>query len=149
MNSFKKYWYLVIVALITGGLGVVTFLTSQQLKKEQPVAPSVPQEQPEAAKPSNCKITLTFAVSTPTPTSTPTPSATPTPTATPGPTATPTPTETPGPTATPIPTQPPGESPQPTPTPQTPQIPVAGEVNLFGVGAGIVGGLLLLFGILL
>lgn len=145
MNFFKKYWYLVIITFITAGLGIVTFLTSQRLKQEQPVAPSVPQEQPEAAKPSDCKITLTFAVSTPTPT----PTATATPTATPGPTATPTPTETPGPTATPTPTQPPGETPQPTPTPQTPQVPVAGDVNIFGVGAGIIGGLLLLLGILL
>lgn len=140
MNFLKKYWYLFLVAFITIGLGVVTFLTSQQLKREEPVAPSVPQEQPEAAVPA-CKKTLTFAVSTPTPT--PTGELTPTPTSTPTNTPTPTPTSTPGPTATPTPTPLPG-APTPTPTPATPKVPVAGSGPSVLGATVIAGGLLLL-----
>ncbi len=156
MNIFKKYWYLVVVALITVGLAVVTFLTSQQLKREEPIAPSVPQAKPRAVE-NQCRIELTFAVSTPTPTptgeATPTPTGTPadtptpTPTGTPGPTATPTPTGTSGPTSTPTPTLPPG-APTATPTPATPQVPVAGSGPSV-LGASIIAGgiLLLLLGL--
>jgi len=96
----KKYWYLVFIAIITLGLGVVTLLTSQKLTKTTPVAPNVPQETPKAAEPA---CTLTFYMATPsaTPTNTPTGTLTPTPTATPTNTPTPTPT----PTVTPTPTR--------------------------------------------
>ncbi|MBI4065146.1 hypothetical protein HY409_02155 [Candidatus Gottesmanbacteria bacterium] len=109
MTFFKKYWYLLLIAITTVGLGIVTILTGQKLKTASPVAPSVPQEEPKAVEPA-CRLTftLTLPTNTPTPTVTPTgsPTATPTPSATP--TATPTATSTPGPTATPTPTPQPG-----------------------------------------
>jgi len=94
MNFLKKYWYMPFVLILTTGLGVMVFLTSQKLTTAKPVAPTVPQEVPEAAVPA-CTLTFTLAVPTPTPTPTPGPTATPTPTPTPSPTATPTPTPTP------------------------------------------------------
>src|SRR3989344_7839901 len=109
MRLFKKYWYLILLTFATIGLGLIAYLTSQQLTELEPVAPTVPQAKPKAAEPA-CKLTLAFAATTPTPTPTgevtPTPTATPTPTPTPGPTATPTPTPTTGTTATPTPTLP-------------------------------------------
>lgn len=102
MNFFKKYWYLLIVTIITVGIGVVAYLTSTKLEQQAPVAPTVPQEAPEAVA-SACRLSFSIGVdNTPTPT----------PTGTPGPTATPSPTPTQGPTATPEP------SPTPSPTPQ-------------------------------
>ncbi len=102
MKFIKKHWYLILISLFTVGLGVAVFLTSQRLATTEQVAPTVPQEEPEAAAPA---CTLAFAINTgTTPTSTPTS----TPTATPTPTPTSTPTPTPGqanPTATPTPTQ--------------------------------------------
>ncbi|MBI3385557.1 hypothetical protein HY031_00565 [Candidatus Gottesmanbacteria bacterium] len=139
MNFVKKYWYLIIVAAITVGLGVVVFLTTQKLKEEKPVAPSVPQAQPKAVVP-KCTLTLSFTVETPTPTPTGTITPTPTPTGQ----VTPTPTSTPGgPTSTPTPTSPPG-GPTPTPTkPPTTQIPVSGS------GPGVLGASTIAGGILL
>lgn len=154
MNFLKKYWYLLFVAVITTGLGVVTFLTSQKLTQTKPVAPTVPQEKPKAVEPA-CR--LTFSVLQPTATPTPTPGPTATPTPTPDPTATPTPTPTPGPTATPTPppiggpqptatpTLAQGETPPPTPTPQpTPKVPVAGSGPSVLGATTIAGGILLL-----
>lgn len=108
MKYLKKHWYLFVVILFTVGLGVVVFITSQQLATTQSVAPTTPQAKPKAAA---AACVLAFAINlTPTPTATPTPTGTPTPT--PGPTSTPTPTPTPGsqiayvyPTATPTPIQ--------------------------------------------
>lgn len=77
MNFFRKYWYLLFVAVITAGLGVVTFLTSQRLQQATPVAPTVPQAKPKAVTLA-CTKTLTIALPSPTAT----PSATPTPTPT-------------------------------------------------------------------
>lgn len=102
MNFLKKYWYLLLVTIITAGIGVVAYLTSTKLEQQQPVAPTVPQVTPKATD-VNCKLVFTISAN-PTPTPTPGPTATPTPTPTPGPTATPTPTPTAGPTATPTPT---------------------------------------------
>lgn len=93
----KKNWYIIFLSIITIGLGVVAFLTSQKLRQTTPVAPTVPQVSPKAAEPA-CTLTFTVAVATPTPT-TPGPSPTPTPTPEPSPT----PTNTPAPTATPAP----------------------------------------------
>lgn len=90
MSFLKKYWYLVILTLVTVALGVATFLITQKLKQEAPVAPTVPQEEPKAVAPA---CTLTFAISIPT--TTPTETPTPTPTSTPTPTPTPTPTSAP------------------------------------------------------
>ena len=73
----------------------MVFLTSQQLQKTGPVAPTVPQVTPKAAAPA---CTLQFSLGS-TPTVTPTPTGSPTPTPSSSPTATPTHT----PTATPTP----------------------------------------------
>lgn len=161
MNFLKKYWYLLLVALVTVGLGAVAYLTSVKLKEKKPVAPTVPQATPKAVAPA-CR--LTFAMATPTPTTTGTPAPTPTPTPTPTSevtptptnTPTPTPTETSGPTATPTPTQY-TEQPTPTPTQQltygptptptpipTPRVPVAGIGPSVLGAAAIAGGFLLL-----
>ncbi|HLD25203.1 MAG TPA: hypothetical protein VJB96_04785 [Patescibacteria group bacterium] len=103
MNFFKKYWYLLIVTVITVGIGVVAYLTSTKLEQQGPVAPTVPQATPQAVA-SACRVSFTIgADNTPTPT----------PTGTPGPTPTPTPTPTPGPTETPMPTETPTPTPQP------------------------------------
>lgn len=116
MKFIKKYWYFIFVGFITLGLGVVSYLTSLKLQQQGPVAPTVPQEFPQAVEPA-CKLTFTIkskVTPTPTPTATPTPTGTitPTPTPTPTPTGTVTPTPTPTPTVTPTPT--------PTPQPNTP-----------------------------
>lgn len=89
MQFLKKYWYLVVVFIITAALGIATFLISQKLKQEAPVAPTVPQEQPKAVTQA-CTLAFTLTISTPTPTPTPTSSETPTSTPTPTPTPTPT-----------------------------------------------------------
>ena len=110
MRFLKKYWYLMLVTIITMGIGVVAYLTSTKLEQQGPVAPTVPQVTPKASD-VNCKLIFSLAVdNTPTPTSTPGPTPTPTPTSTPGPTPTPTPTSTPGPTPTPTPTPVPGNT---------------------------------------
>lgn len=96
MSFLKKYWYLILVTIITGGIGVVAYLTSTKLEQPTPVAPTVPQVTPKATD-VNCKLIFSLSVdNTPTPTPTGGPTATPTA----GPTATPTA----GPTATPSPT---------------------------------------------
>lgn len=164
MSFLKKYWYLLLVALITAGLGLATYLTSLKLKETKPVAPSVPQETPQAVAPA-CRLSFSITVPTPTPTgqATPTPTSTvaPTPTNTPAPTATPTPTQPPGPTAVPTPTETPiptatptqqliyGPTPTPTPIP-TPRVPVAGiGPSVLGAAAIAGGFLLLLLGLVL
>lgn len=75
MRFFKKYWHLVLVSLLTLGLGVITLLTTEKLKQTKPVAPTVPQVTPKAAEPA-CQ--LTFSLFQATPTATLTPTATPT-----------------------------------------------------------------------
>ncbi|MDO8451906.1 MAG: hypothetical protein Q7S76_03490 [bacterium] len=154
MQFLKRYWYILFLLLITLGLGVVTFLTSQKLQQPAPVAPTVPQITPKAAEPV-CTLTFGIAIATPTPTptaavsQTPTPTNTPspTPTNTPIPTATPSPipTNTPVATATPAPTSQAALLPQATPTTaQTPQVPVAGSgPSVLGISV-IAGGLLLI-----
>lgn len=97
MKFIKKYWYFIFVGFITLGLGIVSYLTSQKLQQQSPVAPNVPQEFPQAVEPA-CKLTFKIKSKiTPTPTFTPTP----TPTVTPTGTITSTPTLTPTPTPTP------------------------------------------------
>ncbi len=87
---------MMLVTIITVGIGVVAYLTSTKLEQQSPVAPTVPQVTPKASD-INCKLIFSIgADNTPTPTVTPT--------GTPGPTSTPTPTATPGPTSTPTPT---------------------------------------------
>lgn len=84
MNVLKRYWYYLIITVVTLGLGVVTFLTTQKLTQTKPVAPTVPQEKPKAVAP-ECRLTFSVVQPTATPTSTPGPTATPTPTPTPNP----------------------------------------------------------------
>ena len=97
MKFLKKYWYFIIITLVTAGLGAMTFITSQQLTKKTPVAPNVAQEKPKAAV-AACTLTIVLATTgSPTPTLTGSPS--PTPTSTPTGTLTSTPTNTPTPTA--------------------------------------------------
>ena len=80
MSFLKKYWYLMLVTIITVGIGIVAYLTSTKLEQQQPVAPTVPQVTPKATD-IDCKIVFTLGVdSTPTPTPTGGPSPTPTPT---------------------------------------------------------------------
>ncbi len=128
MSFLKKYWYLLLVTIITVGIGVVAYLTSIKLEQRQPVAPTVPQVSPKATD-INCKIVFTLGTHTPTPTCAPRPRClngdefpecanmgVPAPlppggwycpvTPTPTPTPTVTPTGTPGPTSTPTPTTP-------------------------------------------
>ena len=45
MQFFKKYWYLILVAFFTAGLGVMVFLTSQKLAQTEEVAPTAPEEE--------------------------------------------------------------------------------------------------------
>src|SRR3990167_9429093 len=80
MNFFKRYWYVLLLGIITVGLAVMVFLTSQQLSKKTPVAPTVPEVAPQAVAPA---CTLTFALSSPTPTPTITPTSSPGPSPTP------------------------------------------------------------------
>ena len=143
MTFLKKHWYLVLVTLFTLGLGLVVFLTSQQLATTKQVAPTAPQAKPKAAAPA---CTLAFAINltttnTPTPTPTNTPTATPTPT--PGPTSTPTPTPTPGQQIVYV-------NPTATPTPQpTPKTPVSGGPTVLGASVIGVGMLILILGLAL
>lgn len=89
MKFIKKHWHVLIVSLMTVGLGVLVLVTSRQISQTKPVAPTAPQAKPKAA---TGACTLAFAIGAPTTTS-PTPSTT----STPSPTATPTPTPTPTP----------------------------------------------------
>ena len=89
----KNNWYVVLISLITVGLAVLTFVTSQQLTRTSPVAPNVPQVTPKAAEPA---CTLSFVIATPTPTNVVSGTPTNTPTSTPSNTPTPTPTSTVG-----------------------------------------------------
>jgi hypothetical protein len=98
MNYLKKHWYLVVVTLLTIGLAVMVILTSGKLSQTKQVAPTVPQQAPQAAV-AACTLAFNITISTPTPTGTLTP--TPTPTPTPEDTSTPTPTPTLTPTPTP------------------------------------------------
>ena len=144
MQFFKKYWYLILVAFFTAGLGVMVFLTSQKLAQTEEVAPTAPGEEVEAANPA-CTLAFSLTAATPTPTGTLTPTPTPTSTPTATPTPTNTPTSTPTPTATPTPTPPqevvPGEE---TAMQPTPKVPVSGTGPSI-LGASIIaGGLLIL-----
>lgn len=112
MQYLKKHWYLVIIALLTIGLAVVVIVTSGKLSQTKEVAPTVPQEEPEAAV---VACTLAFNINV-TETLTPTPTPTPTPTLTNTPTSTPTPV----PTSTPTPTPEQIVYNTPTPTPEPP-----------------------------
>ncbi len=153
MKFIKKNWYLLLISFITLGLGVATILTSQKLKEEEAVAPTVPESTPAAATQA---CTLTFSITqvtnTPTPTGTVTPTATETPTPTGTLTPTPTGTGTPTPTSvreTGTPTPTPGIFDTPTPTPPpTPQVPVAG-IGPSVLGASVIAGgiFLLLLGL--
>ncbi|MBP9814407.1 hypothetical protein KBC80_04440 [Candidatus Woesebacteria bacterium] len=103
MRFFRKYWYLLIVTIITIGIGVVAYLTSTKLEQQTSVAPNVPQVTPKASNNPDCKLVFSLTINTPTPTptgvqNTPTPTPTgvqntPTPTPT-GVQNTPTPTPT-------------------------------------------------------
>jgi len=123
MNFIKKHWYLLLVSLFTVGLGVVVYLSSQQLSQTSQVAPTVPQAQPQAAAPA-CDLAFNITGTTPGETPTETPTPTPEDTVTP----TPTPTPTPENTATPTPTPPGQEIVYVTPTP-TPVIVIPATCN--------------------
>ena len=70
MRFFKKYWYLLIVTVITIGIGVVAYLTSTKLEQQQSVAPNVPQVTPKASNNPDCKLVFSLTINTPTPTPT-------------------------------------------------------------------------------
>jgi hypothetical protein len=94
----KRYWYIILLLVVTLGLGVVTYLTSTQLAKKTPVAPNVPQVKPQAVSQA-CTISFTMTSGpSNTPTSTPPNQPSKTPTATPSNTPTSTITPTPSPT---------------------------------------------------
>jgi hypothetical protein len=75
MKFIKKYWYILLLTLITLGMGIVVFITGGKLTTKKPVAPTVPQVTPKASEPA---CTLTFTIATPTSTMTETPTQTPT-----------------------------------------------------------------------
>lgn len=112
MSFLKKYWYLLLVTLITAGIGVAAYITSVKLNNQQPVAPTVPQVTPHATD-VNCKLVFSIEVE---PTPTPTIGPSPTPTSTPVHSPTPTPTDVPHNSPTPTHTPPPGATNTPTPT---------------------------------
>lgn len=122
MKFIRQYWYIIVLLVITLGLGVVTYLTSQRLADRNAVAPTVPQEQPKAVTPA-CTLTFTIRVAAPTVTPTGTILPTRVPTVTPtgflAPTSTPTRRPTSTPTMTPVntPTITPSGTPLPTGTP--------------------------------
>ena len=81
MRFFRKYWYLLIVTIITIGIGVVAYLTSTKLEQQTSVAPNVPQVTPKASNNPDCKLVFSLTINTPTPTptgeqNTPTPTPT-------------------------------------------------------------------------
>lgn len=112
MKLNRRNISLLLLSLVTIGIGVFALLTALKLRESTPVAPTVPQEEPQAAS-AACTITFSLATPSNTPTRTPTigpsstptktPAATSTPTRTPTSTRTLTPTRTPTPTATPNP----------------------------------------------
>src|SRR4030042_1499208 len=61
MHYLKKYWYLVVLTVFTIGLGVVVILTSGILSQRKKVAPTVPQQEPQAAAPA-CTIKFTIVI---------------------------------------------------------------------------------------
>ena len=164
----KKNLVLVGIILLTIVLAVLSVITALKIKQlgTQPIAPSVPQSEPEAADtipeipPSadSCRKSFTVALaptSTPTPTGTltPTPTSTPTPTGTLTPTPTPTETPTPTPTGTLTPTPTGTLTPTPTSTPKptaviAQAIPTEAELPTAGLKiptvSGIITGFLLI-----
>jgi hypothetical protein len=100
MSFFKKYWYLLLVTILTVVIGVVAYLTSTQLENKQSVAPTVPQVTPKAVNTQKCQLVFSIATNTPTTGPSQTPTQGPSPTPTPGPSATPGPSPTPTPTGT-------------------------------------------------
>ncbi len=96
MQFLKKNLAVFTIVSVTAFLAILAILTTIRIRQTKPVAPTVPQIEPEAAGEAvNPNCTLNFTVgATPSPTPTPSGSPTPTPTgsATPAPTASPTPT---------------------------------------------------------
>jgi hypothetical protein len=133
MKTLKKYWYIISLLVVTLGLGVVTYLTSQKLTNTDSVAPNVPQVKPKAL---SAACTLQFTIASPsetvtgtvtvtqTPTGTTTVTQTPTQTPTGTTTVTQTPTQTP--TGTTTVTQTPTNTPVSTNTPTQTPTPMAG-----------------------
>jgi cytoskeletal protein RodZ len=94
---------IVIATIVLAGVAVFTAIRLYQLRQE-PVAPTAPTSQPEAATTAKGCTALTFTLTTPSPSASPTPSGSPTPTPSGSPTATPTPTATATATSTSSPT---------------------------------------------
>jgi hypothetical protein len=120
MNLIKKYWYIFTLLVVTFGLGIVTFLTSQKLTKTTSIAPTVPQVTPKAVTPAcTYTFTITLSAKTASPTSTVAPTGTLTQKTTPTVTSKPTPlaSRTPTPTVTSTPTQTPSLAPTATSIP--------------------------------
>jgi len=112
MNFLKKNWLVILVGCLSAFLGVLTLMTVVNLKKTTPVAPTVPQKEPQAMVPA---CTLSFKLSlalTPTTTGVLSP--------TPGEELSPTPTEIVSQALTAVG----GESPTATPTSKPNTIPV-------------------------
>lgn len=105
-------------------LAVMAILIALRLRQLGPVAPTVPQAEPQAIEGSPvpaCQFVLNITLPSPTPspsaTPTPLPSISPSPTPLPSPTPSPTPLLTPSPSPTPLPTPSVTPTPLPTPTP--------------------------------
>ncbi len=82
MNTLKKNWGFVLIAIVSIGLGAIALFTAMKLSTKEPVAPTVPQKKPQAA---STACTVSFSI-TPVITPTPSASASATPTASPTPT---------------------------------------------------------------
>ncbi|MBI4058197.1 hypothetical protein HY408_00350 [Candidatus Gottesmanbacteria bacterium] len=110
MKWIKNNWPFVVIGIISVLLTILALLTALKLRTEKPVAPTVPQKEPQAISGSPvpaCQLSFTLTLINPTPspsgTPNPTPSVSPSPSVTPRPSSssTPTPTTTPSPSPTP------------------------------------------------
>ena len=91
MNTVKKNWPFLLIALISLGLGVLAVLTAIKLKEEKPIAPTAPRSRPKAVEGNpvtECQTSFTLALVTsspsPSPSTSPGTSPSPTPSTTPG-----------------------------------------------------------------
>ncbi len=104
-----------MLVVLTLFLAVLAILTALKLRQQGPLAPTVPQAEPEAIEGSpapECQLSFSINLASPSPTPGVSPSPSPklTPSSTPSPSSSPSPTasHTPSPTATPVATPSPG-----------------------------------------
>lgn len=127
MESLKRNWGLVVVALVSLALGAVILLTVSRIGQQSPVAPTAPTKQKafEGVPVAQCVLDFAIVLATPTPTPTPSPSpsSSPSPTPTVSPSASPSPSPSASPSASPSVS--PSASPSPTPSPSVSPSPSA------------------------